>query len=720
MSFAIAYQSKINNPGDVKSSTAAKHSSTHHHINKSDGDSHYYVHNLQRTIGDQVIERLMRSDKVDGFDFATIGILQPKLKVSQPNDPYEQEADRVAEEVMRTQVPDTTSAAVPSNMTSNKGKMIDRKCSSCEVYNQQKEEEQKEYEKLRISRRAFNTSHTEITDRAASEISNIRSSSGGYPLDASTSLFMESRFGYDFGNIRIHSDAVAARSANSVNALAYTIGNDIVFGEGRYQPNSPEGKRLLAHELTHVVQRTPVPMSKMMIWRQFQDEGDGEEVNSEPLVEIGRSTPVLWFKFNSTELRQDVEVDSKVHLQHAVDAAKEHIRIAGNDTRIILHGYASEEGGAAHNQTLSNARGEAIRNRLIEEGIRPDMITVIGHGEDSSWPGRRWNRRVEVELSPEITTITFPPEEITPIRCESPTAATSLDEYIELVVCAERAAGLSSRDMLSLLRQIYYGNNSWSNSRTRFWDDVIPCHVGFRHPSSIMGTPLFEALRASQVVAGIDIGHVFTGLESMVCPSPTVELEVTGPNPLVQMSNEEFATWGGDLGSAAARRTFDEADKGLRKGWPHYFGTPGALASFEDLKGDIDAWAIRAGMVGRSCGSTALVAIPSIRIFTMTGTPVSDILADYYLGMASSGPTVSDRYRCFAQAIGAMISGNRIVNKSALVTPIRNRVKSFAEIFYLGLVTVPLFAIGALEGMLLLRYSWEITELFLDWIESRL
>jgi Domain of unknown function (DUF4157) len=66
---------------------------------------------------------------------------------------------------------------------------------------------------------------------------------------------MESRFSYDFSNVRIHTDEAAAKSAYSVNALAYTLGNDIVFGEGQYQPNALVGRRLLAHELTHVVQQ---------------------------------------------------------------------------------------------------------------------------------------------------------------------------------------------------------------------------------------------------------------------------------------------------------------------------------------------------------------------------------------------------------------------------------------------------------------------------------
>jgi len=78
----------------------------------------------------------------------------------------------------------------------------------------------------------------------------------GQPLDAATLASMEPRFGHDFSHVRVHSDSKAAEAAQAVNALAYTVGNDIVFGAGRYIPGTAEGRRLLAHELTHVVQQS--------------------------------------------------------------------------------------------------------------------------------------------------------------------------------------------------------------------------------------------------------------------------------------------------------------------------------------------------------------------------------------------------------------------------------------------------------------------------------
>lgn len=80
--------------------------------------------------------------------------------------------------------------------------------------------------------------------------------SAGRPLDRETRAFMEPRFGHDFSRVRVHTDAQAAESARAVNALAYTMGQDIAFGAGRYAPDTTAGKKLLAHELTHTLQQS--------------------------------------------------------------------------------------------------------------------------------------------------------------------------------------------------------------------------------------------------------------------------------------------------------------------------------------------------------------------------------------------------------------------------------------------------------------------------------
>jgi hypothetical protein len=89
---------------------------------------------------------------------------------------------------------------------------------------------------------------------AAPEVESVISSPGR-PLDRETRRYMESRIGFDFSKVRIHTDSRAAASTKSLNARAYTVGNNIVFGPGRFAPNTTRGRRLLAHELTHTVQQ---------------------------------------------------------------------------------------------------------------------------------------------------------------------------------------------------------------------------------------------------------------------------------------------------------------------------------------------------------------------------------------------------------------------------------------------------------------------------------
>lgn len=170
--------------------------------------------------------------------------IQAKLTISQPGDRYEQEADQVAEQVMRMPVSDavqnTGSADPPSPLHIQQPSLQSEK-----VHRQPEEEVLQAKESL---------DHTStITPELQSHIHTLEG--GGQSLPEATRAFMEPRFGYDFSHVRVHTDARAAESAQAVNALAYTIGHDIVFGPGEYAPATVEGKRLLAHELVHVIQQ---------------------------------------------------------------------------------------------------------------------------------------------------------------------------------------------------------------------------------------------------------------------------------------------------------------------------------------------------------------------------------------------------------------------------------------------------------------------------------
>ena len=169
--------------------------------------------------------------------------IQTKLKVSQPSDPYEKEADRIAEQVMRRSLHEES--YLPIKDTDDK--KINPKCKSCE--------QGEESRKMKFSKKENNSSSLDfnISDKIGKDINDIISQQGSH-LDTPTREFMESKFGYDFGNIRIHTDSKATRSANLINSLAFAIGNDLVFNTGQYRPNTESGLRLLTHELVHVIQ----------------------------------------------------------------------------------------------------------------------------------------------------------------------------------------------------------------------------------------------------------------------------------------------------------------------------------------------------------------------------------------------------------------------------------------------------------------------------------
>lgn len=226
------------------------------------------------------------------------GQVQRKLKVGPANDKYEQEADQMADRVMRSSEP-----------------AVQRKCSDCEAADKQAETPVLQKKEMPFAKAGGadestvqsstkslrkhlpvqtklkeNTSSSNFksnlksglkvqrkeeddeiqrftTDRGRGPpmgnfTSSLNQSKGsGSPMDNATNSFMSSRFGADFSNVKIHTDSSAARMSNSINAKAFTHQNHIYFNQGQYQPNTHEGKTLLAHELTHTIQQGAVGSS---------------------------------------------------------------------------------------------------------------------------------------------------------------------------------------------------------------------------------------------------------------------------------------------------------------------------------------------------------------------------------------------------------------------------------------------------------------------------
>lgn len=147
--------------------------------------------------------------------------LQAKLTIGASNDPLEQEADRAADQVLATPILPAISAATPSI-------------------------------------RRFTGPSTTDAITAPPSVDQVLSGSG-HGLDKALKQDMEQRFGHDFSRVRVHTGTAAEQSAREVNANAYTVGNNVVFGTGQFAPQTHYGKRLLAHELTHVIQQSGSP-----------------------------------------------------------------------------------------------------------------------------------------------------------------------------------------------------------------------------------------------------------------------------------------------------------------------------------------------------------------------------------------------------------------------------------------------------------------------------
>ena len=200
---------------------------------------------------------------------------QAKLTIGQPNDNYEQEADRVADVVMRMPEPGMQRQVEPEEEETLQSKPLTNQITPLVQVQRQEEPEEEETlnakplaeeitpmvqrqvepeeEEEELQAKATSSHLSETNPNLESHIRSLKG--GGQPLSENDRAFFESRFGRDFVLVRIHTDTRAAESAQAVNARAFTVGKDVVFGAGLFAPGTHGGRRLLAHELAHVVQQ---------------------------------------------------------------------------------------------------------------------------------------------------------------------------------------------------------------------------------------------------------------------------------------------------------------------------------------------------------------------------------------------------------------------------------------------------------------------------------
>lgn len=218
---------------------------------------------LQRTIGNQAVLRMLESRQpklglsLSGHSFGQTPLrgnarvtTQSKLSISTPGDMYEQEADRIAGQVMR----------MPASSHLQRTCACGGGCPSCQ-------NRQDTHEYLQTKSAQTNDSADSVVPPVVHEALN----SSGQPLDPATRAFMEPRFGHDFSAVRTHADSNADQANRALSARAFTYGRDIFFRQGEHDLASLKGKALLAHELHHTLQQQRNPASHQ-IQRQSEED----------------------------------------------------------------------------------------------------------------------------------------------------------------------------------------------------------------------------------------------------------------------------------------------------------------------------------------------------------------------------------------------------------------------------------------------------------------
>lgn len=214
--------------------------------------------------------------------------------------------------------------------------------------------------------------------------------SGGQPLNRTVQSRAEARLGVDLSGVYIHSGAGASQRAVELGADAYALGDDVVFGAGRFDPDTPRGDALLMHELAHVAQTRTAAAAPQPLFERPTPGGIGAAPPREPFMTgegPGPESGHVLFERNSAELDPG-------DLATITALFRDQTRRLWVD----VYGYASQEGAADYNANLSAHRGVAVRRAI--EPLMPagSVMDVHAHGETGSFETIEENRRVGIRV----------------------------------------------------------------------------------------------------------------------------------------------------------------------------------------------------------------------------------------------------------------------------------------------------------------------------------
>lgn len=235
--------------------------------------------------------------------------VQRKLAIGSVDDPLEKEADTMADRVMRMPEQNVIQRKCAACESEEKlqckvekdelfaqakfitgASFIQRKCTECESKDRERLQRKPVSKAITPFIQTKGNEDSSVSNSLSSSIQNSRGN--GSSLDSNTHSFMETRFGLDFSAVKIHTGSEAIQMNKELNSQAFTVGNDVYFNEGKYQPNAAEGKHLLAHELTHVAQQNP-NIAKKEKRPQSDTKNRGEKSNlsftQENIVQCSKS-----------------------------------------------------------------------------------------------------------------------------------------------------------------------------------------------------------------------------------------------------------------------------------------------------------------------------------------------------------------------------------------------------------------------------------------------
>jgi hypothetical protein len=562
--------------------------------------------------------------------------LQRKLAIGASNDPLEQEADRVADQVMAAPVHSAVRTGPPG-----------------------------------IQR--FTTQASEGMGTAPRSVDHVLASSGR-PMEPPLRQDMEQRFGYDFSSVRVHTDGAAEQSARDVYANAYTVGHSIVFGTGRFTPGTQDGRRLIAHELTHVVQQT----------------GSGG-------IHLGPGTEKRGvFPFPRTSGRT-----------------------------------STTEGAANPNNVYSGVI--AVQRQPIP--VKGSSVPLAGPytGYNPFPPPGPVPKSTDKKAPPSPPVVPA-----CSTRYSKAATFQQLIDLVRGAEVKLRGVGITTtKDQIHALRGIYYGT-TWSTDYAdqpstirsegfqRFTrpsedpDKSVPVDV-----RRMLDCGLFEALQASQdMVDGarqVDFGHLIIGLDARGDPKlvGNIQYPVLGGLKNIDMggTGTEVVTWLGDLGGGAAsvaRARVATPGQNVSLVFTGPPAKPGAPL-YSDYGASINLEGDVAGSVVASGSSSALTA----PIFP-AGKGLADALQDY-LSPGTPSSQWKVRAKTFLTMNGAAFDpSGTLTNRSALVASFAPKIQAFACNYLASRVKDGQVTYGTAKAAAshVIPASEEVAEAFIDALDD--